>query len=346
MAILFKYPLTLGSSQEEEGNHHIITFVAMNYNENRGTDSPGDEVNLYITGDALKSTYGQVYADVAMGAVGGALMQSPGTDKMYEAIEGGTGGLAALATGGAGGGNMLDKAMEIFSGLGGAGGGPAGTGTAGTLAAALKKGQVQAIRKGIGGKFPGVMEALDAKRGAIMNPHKALVYQGPGGFRTFTFTYKFSPASLDEAKAAANIVYFFKYHMHPSMDSNAQNAAGRNNPTNYTASHGARQSGRQAAMFKSLNLKYPDEFLLEIKPRMKSQKDQLGEPKDSRANPLFRIDRCFLETCTVDYSTDGVPAFFQQESGDGDQAYPVTTSLNLTFKETKILTREDIVEGY
>ena len=56
-SVLFKYPLTLGT-QEEEGNQHIITFVAMKYNENRGTASPGSEVNLYITGDALKSTYG------------------------------------------------------------------------------------------------------------------------------------------------------------------------------------------------------------------------------------------------------------------------------------------------
>ena len=324
--VLFKYPLTLGSSQEEEGNHHIITFVAMKYNENRGADFPGSEVNLYITGDALKSTYGQTYADVAMGAVGGALMQSPGTDKMYEAIEGGAGGLASLATGGEGG------VFDAFKNLGGA----AQLGKAGTLAAALKKGQVQAIRKGIGSKFPGVMEALDAKRGAVLNPHKALVYQGPGGFRTFSFTYKFSPASLEEAKAAANIVYFFKYHMHPSMDAN-EPAVGQ----------GARQSGRQAAMFKSINLKYPDEFLLEIKPRSKSQKDKRLKPSDNtQKNPLFRIDRCFLETCVVDYSTDGVPAFFQKDPNDGDRSYPVTTTLTLAFKETKILTREDIVEGY
>ena len=188
--VLFKYPLTLGSSQENEGNHHIITFVAMKYNENRGTDRPGSEVNLYITGDALKSTYGQTYADVAMGAIGGALMQSPGTDKMYEAIEGGAGGLASLGTGGEGG------FLDAFKALGATGRPGSGGGTAGALAAALKKGQVQAIRKGIGGKFPGVMEALDAKRGAIMNPHKALVYQGPGGFRTFSFTYKFSPSSI------------------------------------------------------------------------------------------------------------------------------------------------------
>ena len=330
-SVLFKYPLTLGSSQEEEGNQHIITFVAMKYNENRGIAFPGSEVNLYITGDALKSTYGQTYADLAIGAVGGAIMQSPGAETLYAGIEAGGGALGEIMSGGKGGGTMFDKAMGLLGTLSGK-----DAGAGGSLAAAIKKGAIQDLRKKIGGKLPGVMEAMDAKRGAIMNPHKALVYQGPGGFRTFSFTYKFSPASLEEAKAAANIVYFFKYHMHPSMDAN-EPAVGQ----------GARQSGRQAAMFKSLNLKYPDEFLLEIKPRSKPQKDKRLKPTDTtQKNPLFRIDRCFLETCTVDYSTDGVPAFFQQEAGDGDQAYPVTTSLNLTFKETKILTREDIVDGY
>jgi hypothetical protein len=208
------------------------------------------------------------------------------------------------------GGSMVDIA-KILGGVSKA------TATGGVLSTALVKGQMHAIRKGIGSKFPGVIEALDAKRGAVMNPHKALVYQGPGGFRTFSFTYKFSPASIDEAKAAADIVYFFKYHMHPSMDAN-EPAVGQ----------GARQSGRQAAMFKSINLKYPDEFLLEIIPRSKPQKRELGKPTDNtQKNPLFRIDRCFLETCTVDYSTDGVPAFFQQDPNDGDQAYPVISIL-------------------
>jgi len=339
MASLFRYPLTLGGTEEIEGNQHIITFVALKYNENRGTDSPGDEVNLYITGDALKSSYGQVYADMAMGAVGGTVMQTQGAEAVYGAMESAVGGVAT------GGGPDIAGLLSAVGDVGASampGGGKGG----GVLSTALVKGQMQAIRKGVGAKFPGVIEALDAKRGAVMNPHKALVYQGPGGFRTFTFTYKFSPASLEEAKAAANIVYFFKYHMHPSMDSNAQNAAGQSNPKKYTTSHGARQAGRQAAMFKSLNLKYPDEFLLEIKPRSKPQKGELGEPKDNiQRNPLFKIDRCFLENCVVDYSTDGVPAFFQQEENE-EQSYPVTTTLNLAFKETKILTREDIQDGY
>ena len=333
MALLFKYPATLGSNNEEEGNHHIITFVALKYNENRGKDSLGDEVNLYITGDALKSTYGQTYADVGMGAVGGFLMQTGGTEDVYKAMEGAVGSAAGLDIAG-----VIGK----ISGIGGKEN-VHGVTSGGTLKAALVKGQMQTIRKGVAGAFPGAIEALDAKRGAVMNPHKALVYQGPGGFRTFSFTYKFSPASLKEAKSVANIVYFFKYHMHPSMDSTASNVG----ETNYTTSHGSRQHGRQAAMFKSINLKYPDEFLLEIKPRLKPQKDKRLKPTDdTQKNPLFRIDRCFLETCVVDYSTDGVPAFFQKDSNDGDQAYPVTTTMQLAFKETKIITREDIVEGY
>jgi hypothetical protein len=331
MAMLFKYPANLGKP-EDEGNQHIITFVALKYNENRGKDSLGDEVNLYITGDALKTSYGQQYADVAMGAVGGFLMQSKGTEEVYKAMEGAVGSAAGLDIAGV---------IKNISGIGATGGQPGGTGTAGTLSTALVKGQMQQIRKGVAGAFPGAIEALDAKRGAVMNPHKALVYQGPGGFRTFSFNYKFSPASLDEAKAVANIVYFFKYHMHPSLDIAGGNAVGQ------SAGETHRSSRRHATMFKSINLKYPDEFLLEIKPRQKSQKDKLGEPKDNtQKNPLFRIDRCFLETCVVDYSTDGVPAFFQKDPNDGDQAYPVTTTLNLAFKETKILTREDIVEGY
>ena len=203
MALLFKYPLTLGSNNEEEGNHHIITFVALKYNENRGKDSLGDEVNLYITGDALKSTYGQTYADVGLGAVGGFVMQAQGAEKIYGGLEEAVGGLAA--------GQGVDIA-KILSKVRMVGADESGTG--GVLSTALVKGQMQQIRKGVAGAFPGAMEALDAKRGAVMNPHKALVYQGPGGFRTFSFTYKFSPASLKEAKAAADIVYLrrFKFH--------------------------------------------------------------------------------------------------------------------------------------
>jgi len=330
MPAIFKYPLTLGSIGANEGNQHIITFVALKYNENSGKTTNHSEVNLYITGDALKTAYGQVYADTAMGASAGFLMQNQNAAaSAYGALESAVGGAAGFATGGAG--------VDIAGILGKIGGGyEARTGKGGTLSTALAKGQLQQTRKTLGSMGPGIIEAMDASRGSILNPHKALVYQGPGGFRQFTFTYKFSPASLLEAKEVANIVYFFKYHMHPSLDGSASNAGGN------------KSSGKKStAIFKSIDLKYPDEFLLEIKARNSKKRDALGEPKEKKqSNPLFKIDRCFLETCNVDYSTDGVAAFFQKESNDEDQAYPVTTTLSLAFKETKVLTREDIEEGY
>ena len=165
MASLFRYPSTL-VSEENEGNQHIITFVAMKYNENRGTASPGSEVNLYITGDALKSTYGQVYADVAMGAIGGTVMQTQGAEAIYGAMESAAVGAAGKVTGGEG----FDIA-GLINDVSKVGGG----GSSSILSTALAKGQLQSVRKGLGSKFPGVIEALDAKRGAVMNPHKALV---------------------------------------------------------------------------------------------------------------------------------------------------------------------------
>ena len=331
-SVIFKYPLTLGSIGANEGNQHIITFVALKYNENSGKTTNHSEVNLYITGDALKTAYGQVYADTAMGASAGFLMQNQNAAaSAYGALESAVGGAAGFVTGGAG-----VNISDIIKNIGGPGQRGAGGAAASTLKTALEKGQLQQTREALGKMGPGIMAAIDASRGSILNPHKALVYQGPGGFRQFTFSYKFSPASLEEAKAVANIVYFFKYHMHPSLEGTASNTAGAPIP-----------SGKKStAIFKSIDLKYPDEFLLEIKPRQGKLRDKLGEPKTGKANPLFKIDRCFLETCNVDYSTDGVPAFFQKETGDGDQAYPVTTSLSLAFKETKVLTREDIAEGY
>ena len=51
--------------------------------------------------------------------------------------------------------------------------------------------------------------------------------------------------------------------------------------------------------------------------------------------PLFKIDHCFLESLSVDYSTSGGPAFIV----DGITA-PATTSLTLQFKETVLMTKK------
>ena len=61
----------------------------------------------------------------------------------------------------------------------------------------------------------------------------------------------------------------------------------------------------------------------------------------ARVKPLFKIDHCFLESLSVDYSTSGGPVFIV----DGITA-PATTTLTLQFKETVLMTKEKIREGY
>ena len=63
-------------------------------------------------------------------------------------------------------------------------------------------------------------------------------------------------------------------------------------------------------------------------------------PTTSKKPALFKINKCFLENLTTDFTTSGQPAFFQ------DSGTPVTTTLGLTFKETVLVTRNSIGEGY
>ena len=63
-------------------------------------------------------------------------------------------------------------------------------------------------------------------------------------------------------------------------------------------------------------------------------------PTNTTKPALFKINKCSLESLTTDFSTSGQPAFFQ---GSGN---PVTTTLGLTFKETVLVTRNTISEGF
>lgn len=55
-----------------------------------------------------------------------------------------------------------------------------------------------------------------------VNPRKEQVFKGVD-YRRFTFEYQFAPRSPEEAQSALNIIYLFKYHMHPEFKSNTGN---------------------------------------------------------------------------------------------------------------------------
>ena len=54
---------------------------------------------------------------------------------------------------------------------------------------------------------------------------------------------------------------------------------------------------------------------------------------------LFKIGRSVLEDFTVDYTGEGTPAFFE------DSGAPYSVVLNMTFKETSIVTKREVSNG-
>ena len=56
-------------------------------------------------------------------------------------------------------------------------------------------------------------------------------------------------------------------------------------------------------------------------------------------SPLFNIHNCFMESFAADYTTSGVASFM-------DDDHPLTTTITMGFKETQLLTKKDIDEGY
>jgi len=279
----FTYP-----KNTNPGLPHYIRFIAKrSYTSTtsaRGTSN--GEVVLYMPPDALKTSYSQSIGDVEMGgfiALAGSDMKATGAQ-----MAGGdfTGAMAsALAIKGKIAGA---EKLNILADVGKAAAGGALKRFAGTQ----------------GG------QAISKATGQILNPHKAVVYQGPGGFRTFSFTFVLVPKSADEAKEIFNIVKFFKKRMHPGTG-----------------------TGAGINKISSVTLTYPDEF--EIKYYVNNKE---VDGSDS-TKPLFKIHNCFMESFAADYTTSGLVSFL-----DDDQ--PLTTTISMSFKETQLLTKADIDAGY
>ena len=279
----FTYP-----KDTNTGLPHYIRFIAKksytSTTSDRGT--PNGEVVLYMPPDALKTSYTQSIGDVEMGgfiALAGADMAGAGAKMAAGDL---TGTLAAV---GAMKGKVegADK-LNILADVGKA-----------AVGGALQK-------------FAGTQggQAVSKATGQILNPHKAVVYQGPGGFRTFSYTFVLVPKSADEAKEIFNIVKFFKKRMHPGTG-----------------------TGKGINNLSSVTLTYPDEF--EIKYYV-NKKEVDGS---DYTKPLFKIKNCFMDSFSTDYTTSSLVSFM-------DDGQPLTTTISMTFKETQLLTKKDIDEGY
>ena len=305
---ILSYPAGVGVNAEFP---HSIEFTARKRNlssPNQKASTSLGSVVLYLPADALKTSYSQTFGDADLGAIGAATASIDETAAagVVNQID------RTLRNVGAG---RTDSAIASLSGAlaefkRGAGGVSVGNALAqATVNEALN-------RPGVGP----IKDALFRKAGRIINPHKAVIYQGPGGFRIFNYSFVMSPESQAEAETIAKIVHYFKYYMHPGIPSSDPSKANINS---------------------SVTLSYPEEFKITARVKNVSDAGTTGEPLSARVKPLFKIDHCFLESLSVDYSTSGGPVFIV----DGITA-PATTSLTLQFKETVLMTKEKIREGY
>ena len=316
LSTAYKYPLNIDSTDGEY--KHRITFTALR--NRQGTEIPASSgsVTLYMPGEALKTTYGQSYGDAELGALGNLVsgMNTEGAQAVQAQLRAGS--LSGVQ-------RALDSAL--------------GSGVGDRVTTALKESTAKATRDSLSGAFGGALggatNALQNVLGQVRNPHKAIVYSGPGGFRSFSYTFVMTPESPDEAKEIADIVYFFKYYMHPGM----QGVAGSNAVAAVAGGPaGTHGTAAQPATMGSSTFTYPNEFNIALYANRK----KVDTPATNKKPALFKINKCFIENLTTDFTTSGQPAFFQG-AGDG---VPVTTTLGLTFKETVLVTRESIEQGF
>ena len=300
----YQYPKDLASSTGEYP--HRITFSPLK----KGGGNYG-LIALYLPTDALKTNYSQVWGDADMGAIGNAILQASAETKAD-----------------------LFSATSVADTMKGIGKLDAGKSISAMIDAA-KQGAFQALRKGAGAAAIGgesAVKAMEKVRGEIVNPHKAVMYTGPGGFRAFSYTFTMVAKSEQEADDIASIVKFFKFYMHPGLGLEQEVTTTTNRgPHSVSTTTGG---GQATNIGSSLTLTYPEEW--EIQMRV----NKITRDSMAKKNILFKIDNCFLEGCDVDYATGGNPAFFKVGSK------PQTTTMSLKFKETTIMTKEKINQGF
>ena len=124
--------------------------------------------------------------------------------------------------------------------------------------------------------------------------------------RTFTYNFKFAPKNEEETIMVKDIIEVFRFHMTPEL------------------------RGGQSRF-----LGLPSQFDIHY------MYQPMGDSQSSNAdiNPYYnKIATCVLTNCTVNYTPDGVKSF---ASGA-----PTQTTMSLTFKETEMLTKEKINQGF
>ncbi len=158
-------------------------------------------------------------------------------------------------------------------------------------------GSVQAV----GAKLANKGDFLAAGKGLATNSHTALVYRGPGEFRTHDFTFNFFPKNRQEADRVRAILQEFEKGMLPIVNGRQINSRRLSSP-----------------FFKS--------------PRHYTIKFCSGKGKKNTY--LFDIKTSVITSMSVNHETQSMVSFHSDGS-------PVQTQLTLQFKEIEYVVSSD-----
>ena len=174
---------------------------------------------------------------------------------------------------------------------------------------------------------PGAETVIALHRGAVITPKMEMMIEGVGR-RSFTFTFSFIPKSVQEAEVVKDIIYSFKFHMHPEYSNNS------------LAGIGKQLHGRAAEMSQPLTQGIGREMSIP------STFDIQYMYQNGPNNFLNKISTCFLTSMDVQYGGDRFTAYEPTFGNSGAGAPPQKSQITLNFTEMEIITKEAIVEGF
>jgi hypothetical protein len=198
--------------------------------------------------------------------------------------------------------------------------------SSGTVAAATASAAAGALAR----LTPASTAVLANMAGVARNPHKVVLFGGVN-FRTHTFTYSLTPRNAREAFNIKEILRTFKYYMSPSYGVGGLPGIARGLFTGLgfpelgqTANSITAEAGATSRAF----FEYPEVFLINFRNR--------GE--------LFQIGESVLTDFGVNYHPQNYPAYVRSLDSP-NIASPSEVVISLTFKETDIVTKEQIKEN-
>lgn len=155
-----------------------------------------------------------------------------------------------------------------------------------------------------------VQDILAASAGLALNNHTALVYRGPGEFRTHSFNFSFAAKNEDESNTIREIIDDFETGSNPSL-------------VNLYGS----TSKITAPFFKSPR-QYKIKFLMNN-----------SSGSDGSSNPyLFEIKTSVITQMVLNFDPNSVVSLHSNGA-------PVNVQLQLTFKEIEYRTNETVLQS-